>query len=160
MSFLEESHSKFVQTSITSAQFLPSSIYSAIPSFIFFVSSFILLYEHIHRNTTGRTKWTTRLVRVSQDFCKTDQKQNCQDFKFHWIYFNATRLWYLFMSCFRKLLAVAEDYVETYLDEKDINLIMTHSAAAIFVTTLAIFPIFLIYVNYCTTYDMPNFLMW
>lgn len=37
---------------------------------------------------------------------------------------------------------------------------MTYGASLIIVTTLAMVPLFLIYVNYLSKYDMPNFLMW
>jgi hypothetical protein len=85
-----------------------------------------------------------------------------QDLKFHWIYFNATRLWYIFISCFKRLIAVAEDYIEMNMcdKEKNLNRMMTYGASLIIVTTLAMVPLFLIYVNYLSKYDMPNFLMW
>jgi hypothetical protein len=44
--------------------------------------------------------------------------------------------------------------------EKNLNRMMTYGASLIIVTTLAMVPLFLIYVNYLSKYDMPNFLMW
>ncbi|KXZ75512.1 uncharacterized protein LOC103314861 isoform X1 [Tribolium castaneum] len=143
---LHENHAKFIEKALVSSQFLPS-VYSAIPTLVFLISSFVLLYQHLHRNTTLHTRWKTRIAR---------------DLKFHWIYFNATRLWYISMSCFRRLIAVAEEYIDINMTEKEkhFNLIMTYVASTVIITTLAILPIFLIYVNYWSKYDMPNFLMW
>ncbi|KXZ75513.1 uncharacterized protein LOC103314861 isoform X2 [Tribolium castaneum] len=142
---LHENHAKFIEKALVSSQFLPS-VYSAIPTLVFLISSFVLLYQHLHRNTTLHTRWKTRIAR---------------DLKFHWIYFNATRLWYISMSCFRRLIAVAEEYIDINMTEKEkhFNLIMTYVASTVIITTLAILPIFLIYVNYWSKYDMPNFLM-
>ncbi|RZB38855.1 hypothetical protein BDFB_014416 [Asbolus verrucosus] len=44
-------------------------------------------------------------------------------------------------------------------EEKSFNLMVTYVAALIVVTTMAVVPVFLIYGNYRTKCDMPNFLM-
>ncbi|KAJ3663524.1 hypothetical protein Zmor_007778 [Zophobas morio] len=147
MCLLKDYHSKFTSKALESSQLLQNNIYSSIPTVVFLVSSFIFLYQHLHRNTTLHTRWKTRIIR---------------DLKFHWIYFNASRLWYIFISCCKRLISVAEDYIDLNLAdaERYFNRVLTQGAALTIVTTLSVIPVILIYVNYMSKYDMPNFLMW
>ncbi|XP_063925832.1 uncharacterized protein LOC135139503 isoform X3 [Zophobas morio] len=146
MCLLKDYHSKFTSKALESSQLLQNNIYSSIPTVVFLVSSFIFLYQHLHRNTTLHTRWKTRIIR---------------DLKFHWIYFNASRLWYIFISCCKRLISVAEDYIDLNLAdaERYFNRVLTQGAALTIVTTLSVIPVILIYVNYMSKYDMPNFLM-
>lgn len=151
MFFLEKAL-KIVQKAVTFSQFLPSNVCSAIPSLIFFISSFILLCQHFR---IGQTKWT-RVIRVSQNFRRKIIIFFLKNTRLQRIYLILTLLWYIFLSYFRTLIAFAEYNVMTYLDEQEMSLIVTYGAATIFVTSLAIFPVFLIFVNYWATCKMEE----
>ena len=79
MCLLKDYHSKFTSKALESSQLLQNNIYSSIPTVVFLVSSFIFLYQHLHRNTTLHTRWKTRIIRVSTTQLSHTFPLNCVD---------------------------------------------------------------------------------
>ncbi|XP_030745468.1 uncharacterized protein LOC115874454 [Sitophilus oryzae] len=79
----KELHSRFLKEVAESSKLLPSLSCTALPSFLFLFSVFLLLYFRFHQYETYFAAWYSKLYKA---------------LLFHWTYFYTTRVWFIFLK--------------------------------------------------------------
>ncbi|KAK9882591.1 hypothetical protein WA026_022219 [Henosepilachna vigintioctopunctata] len=139
-------HSKFLTDIYHGSKLYEHSV-SAIPSFIFFVFSFVLLFEHFHRYSRRRTRWKMYIYR---------------ELGFQSSFFYVTRFWFIVMKLFKWISAYFEHYIEKVSPPVEVyfNKIFTKFCILCALICLSLIPATIILVQYLFKDEMPNFLLW
>ncbi|KAJ8927897.1 hypothetical protein NQ314_019525 [Rhamnusium bicolor] len=146
MDYLVKMHSKFLQDVMASSQ-LDSNPYTTVPTIIFLVCAFVLLYLQFHRYTFPTTRWKTRLYK---------------DVIFHWVYFYIARIWFLFLKFGRYIISTLDSYIEMTCrkDEIFVNQTINHALVFMLALTLSMVPLLILSVQQIYRRNMPNFFIW
>ncbi|XP_044762147.1 uncharacterized protein LOC123319311 [Coccinella septempunctata] len=139
-------HYKFVKDIYEGSKLYEPGL-SALPTFVFFISSFILLFDHFHRFTRRRTRWKTFIYR---------------ELGLQSSFFYLTRFWFIVMRLFKWTSLYFDDYVEKVSSPAEVSFNKVFSRFCIFcsLTSAALLPVTIMLVQYFFKDDIPNFLLW
>lgn len=63
---MDQLHNKFVQDLLEGSKLFPDNPYSLLPTVIFLVTTFVLIYRQFHKNTYNSTSLKSKLCKVSK----------------------------------------------------------------------------------------------
>ncbi|KAL3285112.1 hypothetical protein HHI36_019236 [Cryptolaemus montrouzieri] len=140
-------HSKFLKDVYDGSKLYESTV-SAIPTVIFLISSFVLVYENFHRYTRRMTSWKSFV---------------CREFGLQSTFFYLTRFWFVIMKLFKWMSTYFENYVETISQPMEVyfNKLFTKFCLFSILTCVSLIPPTIMVIQYCFKENiMPNFLRW
>ncbi|KAL1516892.1 hypothetical protein ABEB36_000728 [Hypothenemus hampei] len=147
MNGLRQYHSKFLHDFIESSKLFPTHSFSIVPSIVFMVAIFVLLYVHFNKHINEFTRWKTRLFK---------------DGLFHWSYFCSLRLWFAFIRLCKWIIQQSDKAMEKNSNGTELfyNKLVTHFCIFTTALMISLIPCGIAYIQYIHSNEIPNFLMW
>ncbi|KAI4471173.1 sodium/chloride dependent transporter [Holotrichia oblita] len=144
--FLINTNLRFL-SEMKSAAELDSRIITLIPSIIFMIGAFALIFKVFHRRTHRLTPYKIRFYR---------------ELGFHWTYFYLIRIWFLVIKVFRwgslKLTDFVKksEYTKNY-ENADVSL---HAILLVLLFACSLTPCIIVILKHYMRHTIPDFLMW
>nr|XP_022905342.1 uncharacterized protein LOC111417333 isoform X2 [Onthophagus taurus] len=137
-------HSKFVQEMQQASQFDSRTI-TLLPSIIFLVGSFSLIYQIFHKRNTRFTPTRLRIYR---------------ELGFHWTYFYIVRMWLVVIKGFKMANSSLEHYVSENGDPDSIYFKKTvYTLLLMTLLIVSSIPLTVVLFKYYMRETIPDFLM-
>lgn len=184
---MDQLHNKFVQDLLEGSKLFPDNPYSLLPTVIFLVTTFVLIYRQFHKNTYNSTSLKSKLCKVSKRPEKVVLVLYCDlvfigfDFSMD-LLLHHKDLVHIFESLqmdgafFRKffignfsVLQRLESYImligvklqkNSSAAEIYYNQLITRLCMLVLVLTTALVPCLVFYLQHIYRRDIPNFLLW
>lgn len=144
---MDQVHNKFLHDLREGSKLFPDNQYSMVPTVVFLVTAFALIYRQFHKNTHNLTSLKSKL---------------CKDLIFQWTYFYTARIWFMFLKACRWVVHFSESSLSknASADEIHYNQLITRSCMLVLVLTTALIPCIVFYLQNIYQRDIPNFLLW
>lgn len=177
----EKLHSKYLSAFFEASKLFPDSFFSIVPTVLFLVALFALLFVQFRCHSHAFAGWKTKICWVSAAAYLLQlplQPKLLQDVIFHWLLFYISRVWFIFLSLCKLGLKYLDSTIKvesagvphqtssSFLQgrsagpEVHFNTLICHCSVFLLVLTVSLLPCLVLYLRYYSQREMPNFLMW
>lgn len=129
-----------------SASELDSRVITLIPTIVFMIGTFTLIFKAFHRRTHRSTPLRIKFYRVNLIFLESSNViYYFQELGFHWTYFYLIRIWFLIIKIFKWGSIKLNNYVEVSNSWISLNIF----SVKITISEIWIYKEFLLRPEYC-----------